>query len=47
MWRGETYAVFWWGNLKERDHWGDPCIDGRLVGCGVVDWIEVAQDMDR
>jgi len=20
--------VFWWGNLRERDHMEDPCIDG-------------------
>ena len=36
---------FWWGNLKERDHLKDPCVDGdnikmnlHEVGCGGVDW---------
>jgi hypothetical protein len=45
---------FWWGNLREGDHWGDPGVDGRIIlrhlrelGCGCVDWIGLAQDRDR
>jgi hypothetical protein len=29
--RGESYMGFWWGNLRERDHWGDPGADGRII----------------
>ena len=40
---------FWWGNLMERDHWGDPIdlIDFQEVGGGCRDWMELAQDRDR
>ena len=48
---GEVCTRFWWGNLRERDHWGDQDVDGRMDlqevrrGCG--DWMELAQDRDR
>ena len=38
---GEAYTRFWWGNLRERDHLGDPGVDARIlrqlqeVACGV------------
>jgi hypothetical protein len=28
---GEAFTGFWWGNLSERDHWGDPDVDGRII----------------
>jgi hypothetical protein len=36
MGRGEAcvYRVLW-GNLRERDHWGDPGVDGRII----LEWI--------
>ena len=29
--RVEVCTGFWWGNLRERDHWGDPDVDGRII----------------
>ena len=55
VWRkGEVCTRFWWGNLRERDHWGDKDIDGRIIlrwilrkwEWGCVDWMELAQDRD-
>ena len=32
VWRkGEVCTRFWWGNLRERDHWGDQDVDGRII----------------
>jgi len=39
MWRiwgrGKACTGFWWGNLRERDHWGDPGADERII----IRWI--------
>jgi hypothetical protein len=32
---GEVCTGFWWGNLRERVHWGDPGVDGRII----LEWI--------
>ena len=50
-----AYTGFWWGNLREIDHFGYPGVDGRIilqidlqeVGGAGMDWIEVAHDRDR
>ena len=53
VWRkGEACTRFWWGNRRERDHWGDQDVDGRImdlkeVGRGCGDWMELAEDRDR
>jgi hypothetical protein len=35
MWRvwgrREVYTGCWWGNLRERDHWRDPDVDGKII----------------
>jgi len=46
-----VYIGFGWGNLRERDHLEDPDVDGikmdlQEVGCGCMDWMDLAQDRD-
>jgi hypothetical protein len=51
----ERHKQFFGGNLKERDHLGDPGIDGRVIlrwifrkwNVRSMDWIELAQNRDR
>ena len=28
---GRGFTGFWWGNPRERDHWGDPGVGGRKI----------------
>jgi len=45
----------WWGNQRERYHWGEVGVDGWIIlgwicrrfECGYMDWIGLAQDRDR
>ena len=31
MGRGDACTVFWWVKVRERAHWGDPGVDGRII----------------
>ena len=55
MGRGELHTGFWWGNMRgkrplgrPRNRWEDDIkMDLQELGCGDVDWIELAQDRGR
>jgi hypothetical protein len=31
MGKVEVCIGFWWGSMRERDRWGDPGVDGRII----------------
>jgi hypothetical protein len=53
--RREVYAGCWWGSLRERGHWGDQDVYGRIILKWIfskfdvvgVGWIELAEDRGR
>jgi hypothetical protein len=54
MGKREVHTGFWWGDLREDDHLGEPGVDGRIIlkwifkkWDGGMDSIELAHDRDR
>jgi hypothetical protein len=41
MGKGEVFTGFWWGNLRERDRWGDPGVDGMIRLGGIFKKLDV------
>jgi len=36
---GGEYTGLWWGDLRERDYWGDSGLDGRIIlRCIFMKW---------
>jgi len=46
--RGKERRIqgFWWGNLRERDHLGDPSVDGSILRWIFRKW-DVGYGLDR
>jgi len=38
MGQGRGVYRFWWGNLRERDHFEDPGIDGKILTWTFRNW---------
>jgi len=48
---GKEHTGLWWRNLRERDHFKYPGVDGRIILKWIfskwdrdMDWIDLAQD---
>ena len=47
------YTGLWWGNLRVKDHLGEPAVVERIIlrrifrkrDVGDMDWIDLAQDL--
>ena len=39
--RGEVHTGFWWVKLRNKDHLGDPAVDGRII----LRWIFRKEDV--
>jgi hypothetical protein len=46
---GVAHTGFWWGGLRERDHWEDLSVNGRIIlKWNFKTWdVAVAQHRDR
>ena len=47
MARGEACTGFWWGNLRVRDHLGDPGVDRRIILRWIFRKCDVGDGLDR
>ena len=45
--RAEVHTGFWWVNLSERDHLGDPGVDGRIILIWIFRRWSVGYGLDR
>jgi len=44
---GEAYTGFWWGNLREGEHWGDTGADARIILRWIFRKWDVGYGLDR
>jgi hypothetical protein len=47
MGKGEAYTVFWWGNLRKRDHLGHTGVDGRIILRWIFRKYDVGYGLDQ
>jgi hypothetical protein len=47
MGEGEVCTVFWLGNLRERDKWGNPGVEGRIILRWIFRKWHVQYELDR